>query len=240
MDHTTRSLDAAPRPVVGPEDSSSPSRISRKREESRRRLIEAARDAFAQRGIRDTPIEFICEAAGFTRGAFYSNFASKEDLFLEVWEAETTERQRLISEAVMAAQDLPLPDDVEGLRAVVAEMARRYVTITTGDETWFTLILEFRLQGLRRPDLRPRVEAVLHKGIDEFADLIATFVERSGVRLAVDVAYVARAVLALYHDIIANNLMRDLPMTADNTFLTEVIPRMLSGLLEPSPPVPTS
>lgn len=207
-------------------------RTTRRREQSRRRLIEAARDTFAERGIRETPVELICERAGFTRGAFYSNFSSKEDLFLAVYEQETAIRQRLFAEAVASAVELPAPGDLPGLRAAVADMARRYVTAHTGDETWFLLLSEFKLQGMRRPELRARVEAALQQGVDELSRVIEGFVTRAGLTLAVEIRYAAQAVLALYEDALAQNLLAGRPMTADNELLTRVLPRLLSGLLD--------
>jgi AcrR family transcriptional regulator len=207
-------------------------RTTRRREESRRRLIEAARDTFAERGIRETPVELICERAGFTRGAFYSNFSSKEDLFLAVYQQETAIRQRLFAEAVASAVELPAPGDLPALRAAVADMARWYVTAHTGDETWFLLASEFKLQGMRRPELRARVEAVLQEGVDELSRVIEGFVARAGLTLAVEIRYAAQAVLALYQDALAQNLLAGRPMTADNELLTRVLPRLLSGLLD--------
>lgn len=225
---------------TGPaDDSSDPPhaipRVSRKREESRRKLIAAAREVFAQRGIRETPIELICEKAGFTRGAFYSNFQSKEDLFLAVWEIETAQRNQRAIEAITAVTDLPLPDDVDSLRSIIGEMARHFVTFDTEDETWFALLLEYRLQGLRQEELRPQVRAVYQHSVEEFATTIEEFLTRAGITLAVDVRYAAQAVLALYSEALATNLLQDLPLNKDNEFLTEVMPRLLSGLLAPAP-----
>lgn len=55
------------------------------RAKTRRRLIRAAYLVFAQHGYGSTNVTMVCEAAGFTRGAFYSNFTSLEELFIEVW-----------------------------------------------------------------------------------------------------------------------------------------------------------
>jgi AcrR family transcriptional regulator len=211
-------------------------RPTRSRENSRRRLIDAARKAFAERGIRDTPVELICERAGFTRGAFYSNFSSKEDLFLAVYQEETALRRRLFAEALASAVELPPADDIPALRAAVADMARWYVTAHSGDETWFVLMSEFRLQGLRQPELRPRLDAVVQQSTDELTAVVESFLARAGLRLAVSPRYTAQAVLALYEDALARNLLAGRPLTADNEFLTDVIPRLLSGLLEHPPP----
>jgi AcrR family transcriptional regulator len=57
-------------------------RIRPTREETRQRLFDAAAQVFESQGIGAASIESIAEAAGFTRGAFYSNFASKDELII--------------------------------------------------------------------------------------------------------------------------------------------------------------
>jgi AcrR family transcriptional regulator len=54
------------------------------RDQTRQRLFAAAAEVFSSRGIGGASIEAIAEAAGFTRGAFYSNFASKDELIIEM------------------------------------------------------------------------------------------------------------------------------------------------------------
>jgi AcrR family transcriptional regulator len=52
--------------------------------ETRRRLLDGAAQVFRERGLHASSVEAITQAAGFSRGAFYSNFSSKEELFLEL------------------------------------------------------------------------------------------------------------------------------------------------------------
>jgi AcrR family transcriptional regulator len=66
--------------------SPAPKRLSRaeRRAETRSALLDAAARVFVERGFQGASVEAIAEEAGYTRGAFYSNFASKEDLFAEL------------------------------------------------------------------------------------------------------------------------------------------------------------
>jgi len=57
---------------------------SRRREATRAKLLDAAAQVFAEVGLDAASVEAICERAGFTRGAFYSNFETKDELFLEL------------------------------------------------------------------------------------------------------------------------------------------------------------
>ncbi|TKC87794.1 TetR/AcrR family transcriptional regulator [Trinickia terrae] len=54
------------------------------REQTHRRLLDAGKEIFVKKGFVGASIESIAEAAGYTRGAFYSNFSSKSELFLEL------------------------------------------------------------------------------------------------------------------------------------------------------------
>src|SRR6187549_2265001 len=57
---------------------------TRRREATRQKLLDAAAQVFAEVGLDATSVEAICDRAGFTRGAFYSNFETKDELFLEL------------------------------------------------------------------------------------------------------------------------------------------------------------
>ncbi len=54
-----------------------------RRLQTRERLLEAAHELFVERGFGATSLEEIADAAGYTRGAFYSNFRDKTDLLIE-------------------------------------------------------------------------------------------------------------------------------------------------------------
>ena len=54
------------------------------RAETRRRLLDGAAEVIRRRGLQAASVEAIASAAGYTRGAFYSNFESKEQLFVEL------------------------------------------------------------------------------------------------------------------------------------------------------------
>jgi len=55
-------------------------------EETRKRLLDAAQEAFALYGYDGTSVAEICRRTGVTKGAFYHHFPSKQDVFLELLE----------------------------------------------------------------------------------------------------------------------------------------------------------
>lgn len=209
-----------------------PTRTTRRRVESRRRLVEAAREVFAERGIRDTPVELICERAGFTRGAFYSNFALKEDLFLEVFRQETEVRQRRFADALATVGDDVAPTDAQSAREALADIVRAYVTTQAGDENWFILMTEIKLQGMRQPELRERIVETFCTIENALATEIEQFAARLGLRIAVPARDAVRAMLALHDSALTENILHGRPLTADNAFLTQAIPRLLTGLVD--------
>jgi len=85
--------------------------LSARRARTRARLMAAALSVFAERGVIGASVEEICEAAGFTRGAFYSNFADKDALVLALIEQGVAEEYAAAEEAVaqLKAQDRTLP-----------------------------------------------------------------------------------------------------------------------------------
>ena len=59
-------------------------RPTRRRAETRSRLLRAALEVFSEKGFGRTTVDDVCARAGYTRGAFYSNFVSLDELFLTV------------------------------------------------------------------------------------------------------------------------------------------------------------
>ena len=140
-----------------------PVRVPRpSRHEVRERLIAAAIDQFESRGYADTSVSSVSEAAGFSRGAAYSNFTSKEDLFLAALERNAGHR---IDETL----DL-LADSGSASRADQAQVQARLER----NQQWAILFMEFCLQAYRRPELRQRLRDTRQRMRDDFAHRLAS------------------------------------------------------------------
>ena len=125
-----------------------PVRLSRveRREKTRQDLLTAAETCFVTRGFHATSVDEVAEQAGYTKGAVYSNFASKEDLFFGVY-------QRRV--------DHVLTEVVPGLRQAGAERVFDWLATGTiqrrdGDDGWLAVFFEFWAHVLRHPELRSR------------------------------------------------------------------------------------
>src|ERR1700712_264403 len=100
-------------PASGSDRNSAPG-PSRRRAETRDRLIAAAADVFAERGFGRATVEEGCERAGFSRGAFYSNFDSLDELFFALYSQRGAAVVAAVGAAVGAAPtDLSLSEVME-------------------------------------------------------------------------------------------------------------------------------
>jgi AcrR family transcriptional regulator len=122
------------------------------RAQTRERLLESALHVFVQDGIEAASIEEVAEAAGYSRGAFYSNFESKDDLLCELLDRELQQDAREIEEIVRA---VPTHDLVGKLRDYYVEMSR--------DEAHCAFWLGLQLYALRNAAIRPRVAELMRK-----------------------------------------------------------------------------
>ena len=136
-----------------------------RRELTRRQLLDAAAVVFAARGYHAASIDDIADAAGFTKGAVYSNFASKEDLFL----ALIRERQAQMLEAFFAAAEGGTNNDTTP--NTITDVFRRLSP--TPEE--FALWQEFELYARRQPELLARLRA---DNDATFAQLVALVEQR--------------------------------------------------------------
>lgn len=121
-------------------------RVTKRRVETRQRLLEAALAVFAEEGFGRSTVEQVCSRAGYTRGAFYSNFSTLDELFLAMWEQRSADLVALTREAFEASEQASV-HDVDG---VVAHLVRAVPM----DEEWYRVSAEFTAHALRNPDLR--------------------------------------------------------------------------------------
>lgn len=162
--------------------------LSTRREATVARLVDAGIQQFAARGIDATSVEQLCEAAGFSRGAFYSNFSSKDDLCLAILERH---RDHIMASLVDTLADVPPASDI----VFVADSAltRLFEIIAPSQEIAVT-ILEIRLRSLRNPELAERVQQFA----DETRPALVSFVEGLTARLNVTFALSTEQLLDVF------------------------------------------
>lgn len=123
-----------------------PRRVTKRRAETRRRLLDAALVVFSEEGFGKASVEDVCERAGYTRGAFYSNFGSLDELFLAMWEQRSSALLRSLAESLEAVSE----EDDLSLEAGID----RLLGLLPVDEAWYRVEAEFTAHALRVPSLR--------------------------------------------------------------------------------------
>jgi len=113
---------------------------SRRRENTRARLVEASFGVFVEQGLKRVTVDDLVGAAGYTRGAFYSNFSSIEEVFFEVF--------RLRSESMLAAASAAM-DAVPEADFTLESIGSLLDAVRAQGRGWYILHAEFTLLALR-------------------------------------------------------------------------------------------
>jgi len=172
---------------------------------TRSRLLQAAEKIFARDGFDASKLEEIAAAAGYTRGAFYANFDSKEDLFLALLEEEITARiQKMRSHVVSYAKP---KQKLQALRDSWLEMCM--------DRRWSLLVLEFKLFAVRHPEVKTRLTAMHRKLVSSGVDILQEIMSALG-RQSFPAYAVGMAFFALSNGLMVENMLDRTAMPEDS------------------------
>ncbi len=175
----------------------SPSRQRARTEATRRKLLAAAEQIFSRVGFEAARLEDIAAEAGYTRGAFYANFDSKEDIFFELKERWVAERMAEVI-ALLEQQETP-KKRLDALRDHYAQFAH--------DRRLSLLSLEFKLFAVRHPEaqgrLRSRNRALLACG----GEILQRIAKSVGIKLPVSSAAAATALGAFSHALLLEHMV---------------------------------
>ena len=204
-------------------DDSTPhgSRQAYRSERTRSALLTAAQTVFARDGFDATRIEDIAAEAGRSRGAFYANFQSKTELFLELRNSAIRHRARELRERI---------ESVTGEAARHAAVTR-YLIEQICDRETLLLQIEFKLFALRHPERLAELAAKhleastsVHRQelSDFFSDHDKTVENDHRKTLAIEALLEGFAINALFS-----------PQVLTPAHLEELIPRLVGEILPP-------
>lgn len=154
---------------------------------TRTRLLAAAEESFRAKGFHGARVDEISEAAGHTKGAVYSQFGSKEGLFLALLD-------RHVDEQLLGA---------EGIAEVDTEIARRQLlegqtaSAAFVDREWGLLATEFLVYAARRPELRSELATRYTRIRQRVAELIQEASSKGADDAKTDQDGLAAAIVAL-------------------------------------------
>jgi AcrR family transcriptional regulator len=149
-------------------------RLTRKEQQAHTRscLLESAVRVFTRRGLHRASIDEVAADAGYTKGAFYANFKSKEELFLAMLDQRFAERLEAMK-ATMASTDAPESQARRG-----GEEFARYVA---SDPEWQRLFLEFAAHAARDEDFRAELVARYRTLRAQMTELYRTRLRELGI-----------------------------------------------------------
>jgi len=191
-------------------------RVSRRRTETRARLLAGAREVIAEQGVHGASVEDICDRAGFTRGAFYSNFSDKDELVLALF---ADDRAALLDRLRTVLADPP--DDVVELMSAVMDQ------LEVGDaHQWFLTRTEMTLHALRTPAVATALVADRAAFRAAVVDAVDEALARTGRTLDLPVDILVRTVEALHDGATAQSLLEPKALP-DGALQRQVLPRLM-------------
>ncbi|MCV7225361.1 TetR/AcrR family transcriptional regulator [Mycolicibacterium komossense] len=160
----------------------------RRVEHTRTVLLDAAEEVFARKGFGGAALEDIADAAGYTRGAIYSHFGAKEDLFLAVSQRY---RDRFLDGFADMISSFTNLGDLD-----LDDIAARWRDLSANGATQAALGHEFTLFLFRNPDARARLADQRGQTIESLAEFMTARVERLGGALRIPATTLARVLMA--------------------------------------------
>jgi AcrR family transcriptional regulator len=185
-------------------------RPSARRAQTRARLMDAAVAVFAERGIIGASVEEICEGAGFTRGAFYSNFSGKDELVVALLRHEMETQYSAAEHAIelmkVAAQQARSAEDLISLTLTAFEDAGR------AGRDWVLTRQELLLHAARVPEVRVAYQVFSDECLKQLSSLIADAVAHAGLEFSVSFEDALSLLSATHQQAQMATLLTDAPL----------------------------
>ncbi|MEU5880518.1 helix-turn-helix domain-containing protein [Spirillospora sp. NPDC047279] len=177
----------------------------RRRDHTRSLLLDAAEEVFAEKGFAQATLDDIAYAAGFTKGAIYKHFGTKEDLFLAVSDRHWRRYIDNFAEVVSAVTEVGARELDE-----VAQLWRR-LSHDRGAER-AALSHEFALYLLRNPEARERVAAKRLEAAEALARFIDEGIDRIGGTLLIPASTFAHVLIATSDSVVLGSRLDDIDL----------------------------
>ena len=196
----------------------------RRRQQTREHLLAAAAEVFGERGFHGASLDEVAAVAGFTKGAVYSNFKNKEDLFLALFKANYDREMDALRAALRNSEVPP--------EARIREFVHLIRDQTTQAGRNFNLLYqEFLLYAARNPEVREELIRIDDDGVQALAEILQSERRRVGLEPLESPLQTARIVEILFRGIGQLRVLQ--PATADDDFVQAAIAFVARGLGDP-------
>lgn len=187
----------------------------RRRQQTRDHLLEAAAQVFAERGFDGATLDEVAAVAGFTKGAVYSNFKNKDDLFLALLESRYEQEMQSVLRTIEATADHP-----EAHLADFVDLLREQFD-APGNNNWGGLYQQFFSYALHNPAARAKLAEFERADIASVAKIFEDERARHGIRGHESAEDSARIVVAVIRGLWAQRLLD--PDAVDGSILESAI-----------------
>ncbi len=194
----------------------------RRREETREKLLQSALTVFATHGYERATVDEIVRDAGFSKGAFYVHFESKEDLFWAMLEG----RIDYLQDAMRGAMDTTQS---------VADNQRRILeaifALDKKDKHWPALFVEFVAHAARNERVREKLNEMYQRWHRFSVEMLEEGRAAGRVRKDLDLDFIASVTMALIEGSLMQSRLAPESVSLDK--MVEPLARLLGDWLEP-------
>jgi AcrR family transcriptional regulator len=177
----------------------------RRLEHTRSLLLDAAEDVFAEKGFTAATLDDIAHAAGYTKGAIYKHFTTKEDLFLEVSDRYWRRYFDTFAEVMSTSEQVGARE-----RDVIADRWRQLSRDRGAEHA--ALGHEFTLYLLRNAEVRARVAGKRTEVVEALAKFIVDGIDRLGGTLVIPAITLAQVLIATSDAIVLASELDDVDL----------------------------
>jgi AcrR family transcriptional regulator len=197
-------------------------RIRLKRSEShaqtRERLLVAARQVFARHGFGGASVDMIAAEAGYSKGAIYSNFETKEAILFELLERYAEEQIADFNAIMQLAPE------------ATRDASKNWFETMNADMDWDVVTMELQLHARRNPEFAERFYALEERLTSFYAGFIAERFARAGRKPPLDARSLSLALRTLACGL---NLKIPRPPSGRANEAGRIIHQLIDLMLEP-------
>lgn len=199
---------------------------TRRREATRQKLLDAAAQVFAEVGLDAASVEAICDRAGFTRGAFYSNFETKDELMLALTERVSEQKIEAVTTRIQELRET-------GESFTPDEIVQRVLDVAIDERMGILLTSEIRSRAMREPALAKAYLAWQAGLVDRVADVILELGRAYGLVPRLPAREFAALILQHWEDTSAQAVMAGLDFAALCALVNDRTARLVAALVDP-------
>ncbi|ATG52008.1 TetR family transcriptional regulator [Brachybacterium vulturis] len=188
---------------------------TRRRENTRTKLVRASLEVFVEKGIDGATVDDLVTAAGFTRGAFYSNFSTKEEVFTALFDEVTAELIAIANSSVVSA--VTEAEERGSTRVTDLDDAGVMLAVFEGirpfGRQWYLLYSDAIARSLRDEQMRAALAVQRERLRDQIGALLSSRLEASGARALLAPEDLAQLLMGIFIDLMLREQMEDRDVT---------------------------